>query len=397
MALHPALLAATRRKYGILWNQSADTVVRTGNGVGRTVASFNNLRPWSLIRRCNLADDGTVNAYWGNTGFAYDGSNGQVMAQCPRFYYRASHAATQHAPEISFRPRTGFKVHPWFIDSEGGILDYQYPAAFGGSAYDVSGSAYLINDDAGVDFTANTGDKLCSIAGVKPMSGANNATATRDNFRQLAQNRGPGWDITSIQGASAIQMLYLVKYGNFNIQSFFPGVTNLASGTGNQAVYTGSTAGIGPAGSADLGNADGQVSIAHWSQGTITYPYSMFGMENGLHGNVWKWVWNADVVEHALKIDGASTGITLPAANGYGSNLAYSAAHDWLFIPSAVSGSDGTYLTDYYYQASGTRAALLGGYWNHGALAGAFGWNVYNAASEVARSIGARAAFTPQN
>jgi hypothetical protein len=317
------------------------------------------------------------------------------MVEFPKFYYKFDHTATVHSPAISMWPKSGFTLHPWFI-TDGREVPYQYVGAFEGSAYDVSKSAYLLNDDAGVDFTAGTGDKFCSIAGVKPMSGANNALATRDAFRQLALNRGPGWDITSIQGASALQMLYLIKYGNFNIQSFFPGVTNLASGTGNQAVYTGSTAGVGPAGSADLGNADGQVSIAHWSQGTTTYPYSMFGMENGLHGNIWKWVVGADVVDHALKIDGESTGITLPNANGYGSNLAYSATHDWLFMPSAVAGDSTHYLCDYYYQAAGNRAALLGGSWSYGASAGAFFWNVYYAASNVYLTFGARAAFTPQ-
>jgi hypothetical protein len=391
-------IAGLLARYGILWNQSADTIVRTGNGVGRTVASFNNLRPWSLIRRCNLADDGTVLAYWGNTAFKYDGSNGQVMVEFPKFYYRFPHTATVHAPEISFHNRCGFKPHPWFIDGEGNELQHQYVGVFESSAYDTSGSAYLLDDDAGVDFTATTGDLLCSIAGVLPMSGANNATATRDNFRQLALNRGAGWDLWSVQAVSAIQMLYTIKYGNLNSQTALSdGVTNLASGIGNQAVRTGATAGIGPTGSTDLGNTDGQVSIAHWSQGTTTYPFNLFGVEN-FYGDQWSWVMGADIVtDNKLSIDGTATGITLPNTNGYGGNLAYNAAYDWLMMPSDVTGSQSAKLCDYYYQATGNRAALLGGRWSSGAAAGAFCWALDRAASTVDRTVGGRLRFTPQS
>jgi hypothetical protein len=407
--MHLTLIGlASNPNLGILWNQSADTITRTGNAYGRTVASFNYLKPWSLIRRCNLSDDGAVNAYWGNTGFAYDGSNGQVMVEFPKFYYRFTHTATTHAPEVSFRPRTGFKVHPWFV-TDGREVNYQYLGAFEGSAYDVSGSAYLVNADAGVDFTAGTGDKFCSIAGVKPMSGENNATATLPHFRILAQNRGAGWGLQSVQAVRAIQMLYIVKYGNWNSQSVLSqGVTNLESGTGNQAVLTGATAGVGPAGSADLGNADGQVSIAHYSQGTTTYPMSLFGVEN-FYGNIWKWVdginikadnnpWGAD---HDFSSDTfthpyVDTGLTLPSSNGYISNLAYTTSFDWGFLPSATSGDSTHYLCDYYYQVTGDRAALLGGGWHLGANAGAFRWGLGSAASIVDRTFGARLAFTPQ-
>ena len=39
-------------------------------------ANFDTVAPWKDIRRCNLADDGTVNAYYGDTGYIEDGSNG---------------------------------------------------------------------------------------------------------------------------------------------------------------------------------------------------------------------------------------------------------------------------------------------------------------------------------
>ena len=39
-------------------------------------------------RRCCVANDGTINAYYGEQGYAEDGTNGQVMVYQPKFYYR---------------------------------------------------------------------------------------------------------------------------------------------------------------------------------------------------------------------------------------------------------------------------------------------------------------------
>ena len=38
--------------------------------------------------RCNVADDGTINAFYGDNNYTEDGSNGQVMIYQPKFYYK---------------------------------------------------------------------------------------------------------------------------------------------------------------------------------------------------------------------------------------------------------------------------------------------------------------------
>ena len=43
--------------------------------------NVNNLTCYNKRRRCNLADDGTINAFYGDESFVEDGSNGQVMVQ----------------------------------------------------------------------------------------------------------------------------------------------------------------------------------------------------------------------------------------------------------------------------------------------------------------------------
>lgn len=62
---------------------------RLAGAVGKTPgADFNNILAFGGRRRCNLADDGTVNAYYGEPGYIEDGSNGQVMVEQPKFYYK---------------------------------------------------------------------------------------------------------------------------------------------------------------------------------------------------------------------------------------------------------------------------------------------------------------------
>ena len=51
-------------------------------------ADFDIFSTYGGMRRCNVADDGTVNAYYGDAGYTEDGSNGQVMVEIPKCYYK---------------------------------------------------------------------------------------------------------------------------------------------------------------------------------------------------------------------------------------------------------------------------------------------------------------------
>jgi hypothetical protein len=269
---------------------------------------------------------------------------------------------------------------------------------------------YVLNDSAGVDFTATSGDKLCSVAGVKPLSGWNNATATKPNMRVLANNRGTGWGLLNFNQASLIELLYLVEYANFNWQSQIgagvTAITDATAGTSyNNAVNNGFTAGVG-SGATDFGNRTGACTgCTHYKTGEAANSTTFRGLE-GIGQNIYEWidginikadnmVWIADhdYVDDTFAHPYSDTGLTLHNANGYPTNIAFGAALDYGFLASAVGGSDATYLCDYYYQATGNRAALLGGHWYFGAYAGPFGWALNDAASRVDRRIGARLSF----
>lgn len=51
-------------------------------------ADFNKFEMYGGRKRCNVLDDGTIVAYYGDENYAEDGSNGQVMVFQPAFYYR---------------------------------------------------------------------------------------------------------------------------------------------------------------------------------------------------------------------------------------------------------------------------------------------------------------------
>ncbi len=269
---------------------------------------------------------------------------------------------------------------------------------------------FVKNDAAGVDMTASTGDRLSSVAAVKPATGWNNATLTLPNFRVLAHNRGTGWELHNFNQICAIELLILIEYATFNIQTAIgAGVTAITDATAgvtfNNAINTGFTAGIGTNG-VQLGNATGECGlVTHYKTAEAAKPFSWRGIEN-LFGNIYEWVdginikadrnpWiaNHDFASDTFAHPYVDTGLTNGNADGHPTSIGFGAGLDYGFLSSAVGGSSSTYLCDYYYQNTGNKSALRGGSWRSGDLAGAFCWDLGNAASFVTRSVGARLCY----
>lgn len=65
------------------------TFKRLAGAVGLSAGSdFDKFTMYGGRRRCNVSDDGTITAYYGDENYAEDGSNGQVMVFQPKFYYK---------------------------------------------------------------------------------------------------------------------------------------------------------------------------------------------------------------------------------------------------------------------------------------------------------------------
>ena len=397
---------------------------RLGGAVGRNSGSgFDALAPWGGRYRCNLTDAGVEVAKYGDPGYSETGAltqavtidevtypvgtQVQVMVKQPKFYYkvvplkveRISGGTGYHLRKaryfISPNPKMGFKLHPAFK----GEKDFIYVAAYDGSLYDVSASAYILDDSQVADFTASTGDKLCSIANAKPLSGLTQ-DATRRKTGILAENRGSGWYQMYIQSAAATQMLFLIEYASFNMQSAIGvGATTITDdGATNMSQITGATA--------NLGNETGAVNNTNNVQ-IISYR----GEEN-FYGNIWEWVDGLTMYDHVPYVcddfafeeskktgNYKEVGFTASGTDGWVNAFGYDEEYDWLFIASEVgnSASSSVPVGDYYWQNTGYRVAKLGGYWNASvsSLYGGFFLDVSNAPSIRVRHIGGRLAYVP--
>jgi hypothetical protein len=75
--------------YGVEVDFANRTFTRLAGAVGKTPGTdFDSFLAFGGRKRCDLADNGTVNAYFGDPGYIEDGSNGQVMVEQPKFYYK---------------------------------------------------------------------------------------------------------------------------------------------------------------------------------------------------------------------------------------------------------------------------------------------------------------------
>lgn len=387
---------------------------RLSGAVNRTPgAAFDSINAFGGRKRCNVADDGTVTAYYGDSGYTTTGKNAagtpvQVMVEQPKFYYKVVPMVLEKGVKgmkirkaryyVSDTLKPGFKVHPAFVEN-GNVNPYIYLAAFEGSLFDSSANAYILDNAQVADFAA---DKLSSIAGTKP-AGGDTQNLTRANTRLLARKRGSGWEQAYAATAAASQLLMLIEYASFNMQTAIGrGNTDQGSSAAN-IQYTGATV--------SLGNASGAVTNANGIQ-IISYR----GEEN-FWGNIWTWVdgmneENPDpfesgqagtlhVADHGFADNSKAspyknTGIHPIQGSGYVSAFGYSEEFDWLFIAVEYSGSDALPVGDYAWNNNpGWRVAILGGCCYYGSNAGAFYWALIHAASTRVWTIGGRLVYVP--
>lgn len=416
---------------GIQIDYKNKTFKRLAGAANLTKGSdFDKFTMFGGRKRCNVADDGSIVAWYGDADYKEDGSMGQVMVYQPKFYYLV--CPVEYDPidtgigyhlrkanyYVSEKPRAGFRLHPAFYDASGNEIDYFLTSAYEGSIYDASASAYLLNDEQ----VMNTGeDKFSSIAGARPASGSSQ-NLTRPNIEAMAQNRGTNWHGDLIKQVSAEQMLMIIEMGMMNLQTAIAqGVVSLPWTTGSDttssyAAATGSTA--------SLGNGTGRAAKTTTYEGGVAKEYTVDGKtsvcwrgKENFWGNIWKFVYGINIWGNG-KMGGGQpyicsdfsfaesknsgnyepAGFTVTNANGYISAMGYSTACDWLFIASECLGNSSLPVGDYTYitvNLNGYRIALLGGYWSDGGDAGGFYWDLDNGVGSRYRFIGGRLVYIP--
>ena len=391
-----------------------------------TIGDVNKVNAFTQRRRCNMLDDGTITAYYGDPTFVEDGSNGQVMVYQPKFYYKVEPVLLDGIKirkckyYISDYQLPGYKLHPAFIDRTDPNNLKEFPFVCIG-AYEgclQNGSTYITDDSA-----SSTSYKLSSIAftdtatnGVKPSSGIISPFGTIGNYETTASNRGTGWHIENIWIASMNQLMFVIEMCNPNSQTALgSGVTGIPDtpNTANNSSLVGSTS--------SLGNGSGRATTTYSNyNGTTTAQtadnktaVSYRGMENPF-GNIWKWIdgmtiKNTSATEHVPYICKSfaytrnstltnydMVNVTIPG-NGYVTAFGYDPNFDWLFISAETNSSNTGTIRDYLYTTNtGHTCALLGGRWIDGAYAGLFYWSLNSGSGSRSRNISARICYLPQ-
>ena len=389
--------------FGLDWNESTDTYVRTGDLIGVAL----NVSPGATLynmKGCTLLDSGVVNYYLYPTNWAYkndgvtasklNGDDGQVMVQIPKFYYKYSYAGNTHSWNIATIPTTGYDVHPCFI-KDGIEVDFRFAGAYEGVLYDVSGGVYTQgNSTQTKDWTATTGDKLSSVSGFTAVT-----NGTRAQFRAIAKNRGTGWRQMDYDLLHAIQVLYLVEYGSFYSQSVIgAGISNVTDWAYNN-YYP-----FAPTGNANsIGNGTGNNAGGTTCAGESTKYIKYRGIEQ-IFGHVWKWIDGFNSYNNVPWVtnnsnywaDDTSTnyisGPTCCASDGYQSTLIPSSR----FILPLTVGSDSSHkITDYYWQTHDNiwRVFIFGGAATYATYGGAFSSDLTTASSYSYSSICSRLCF----
>ena len=382
-------------------------------------ADFDNLAPWAR-KRCILADDGTVLAYYGDTAYTETGklttavTKGgksypvgtpvQVMVEQNLFYVKAVPISTIDAPTgrgkqynkvrfyISPEPRDGFIPMQGFKDANGVLQSKIYLAAYEGVPYDDTSSAYITDNSGEADPTTA---KFSSIAGVAPYR-----YITRADTRQMANNRGAGWQLHNIFAASVSQWLMLIEYASYDCQAKIG--KGVSDSTNSAPLNTGGTSALGNGSGIPEGGTDGKCCVSYRG-------------EENLWGNVWTWLDGINIYntknpndsaiylkEYGTYTDDTSEGYTRLAFNpeqssGYQSALGADPAFPAISLPTELYGSETSGLAAYFYNSqTGWRIARLGGYWNHGAKCSAWYFTLHSASSNSDDIIGGRLLYVPQ-
>lgn len=332
----------------------------------------------------------------------YGGADGQVMVQIPKFYLRHEYTDTKIRWAISLEQLPGFQLHPAFF-KDGVEVDYRYYSAFEGSMYDASESAMTAKRSIPSNLYT-TGDLFCSVAGQWAKT-----NERWDEYDAGTEARGTGWRNIDFALNSAVQLLYLIEYADFNSQSMIGmGRTTLSGSAWEADSYIGQTG---------YSIADGNTSNSVSNSGTagqLTDYMTYRGIENW-YGNIWKdlsliawdgtWTgesaaqpvyWTNDISKRSYDSQGEMTLLTNASYIRTNAGSVDNVENVYGFIPKSIGSSN--VVADYYDQFSESgrdhwRLVLFGGIAYDGGRAGSFTLNVTRIWAAVSVTIGGRICF----
>ena len=380
---------------GVIADWANNTFTRTGmaaeiadNHGGRFEEFFEAFNR----RRCIVADDGEILAFYGDDAYTETGkleveitkngttyavgANAQVMVYQPKFYYKVTPISVVNNNyggktinsakyQVSDVPLPGFKLHPNFFRN-GLRLPYVLMAAYEACGQYSSGK-YI----AGSNHTT-TLYYTSSVAGVIPIYKGRAAKT----MQKIKNARGTGWDLHDIAALSCTQLLFTIEYATMDAQTAI-GKGNVSSGSPIEAGLTKA-----------LGNSSGVDGTLEDGSNSVSYR----GEEN-LWGNTAELLERILIDQSTYKVYTTKTTFTGMTAiddtcidtglywandySGYISRFSYSEEYDWMFVPAGTQGSSSQPVGDYsfknaYITTTTMITILVGGYYSDKLRAGLF-------------------------
>lgn len=317
---------------------NADNSLTSYNTV---VNNFDDIYPWSEMKNCKIASNGTV-VYEGDPD--YDTASGDWMVEIPKFYIKHTH--------------DGENVEYWV-------------SAGGGEGYDQVDKFYVGRFKTSTDYT--------SEPNVLPA-----VSIHRRDFRTNSFAKGDGWQAMDLIHNYALRVLFQVEFAHLDSQLILGrGVISTdARKEGGRTLDL-----IASSGTSNGTNDDCSISYR--------------GIED-IYGNVYEWVEGCLIMDYqayvctdptkysdTLTDDYKPVGYFNSETNGYVQEMGFSPMYKFAEFPISVGATSATGYCDNYYQNAGLRAPLFGGGWTAGVHAGLFLW-LLSAAPGAGSTSGSR-------
>ncbi|MCM1224982.1 MAG: hypothetical protein NC548_62080, partial [Lachnospiraceae bacterium] len=334
--------------YGVEWSGTSETkwsrtdasatftdpvpAVNNGNGS----SPFDNLLPWSGMVKEN------------------DGKAG-MLVKIPKYYYKLTKNGNKLKLQIADGPADGFKVSPAHADR---------------------------GDGKGERDVVYVGRYHCA-SGYKSTTGvAQQVNINRNTARTNIQNLGSGYYQWDWALNWTIKFLYLVEFADWNSQAKI---------------------GYGCSASGSKAN-NGQTDAMTYHTGTTaanrtTYGYTQYRNIEGLWDNVYDWVdgcyYNSsglNVIMNPTKFSDNANGTligTVTAGWPSAFDVCATSGYEWCIRPTAASGSESTYLPDYWGFSASYPCLCVGGNYSQNQARGLFYVGYYTAGNSGS-SIGCR-------
>ena len=322
------------------------------------------------------------------------GADGQVMIAYPQCYTGVFKFGGWDYYVVSEVAIPGLEIDPAFYVKPGGTVT---PIAwrYAGKYQAVWCDNGVYKDHDGATDAHATEDHIGSVEGFTPIT-----DQTRAAFRTLADNLGTGnkyWQ-EDYHLCRLRQILHFTSPGIRDAASPFYSYVNVPGHTQQSPFAYANTEASGL--TTSLGMTDGSIH-----DGTRNVANNINGVEN-FFGSVWKFIdgininnWlvylcsnptnfaDDTVTNYDQVLDQFGEVVLLPQTNNYQKYW-----HAGTLLPSTVHSVSSTFITDYFWQASGWRVARVGGHSSDKAFAGLAYLLVSSISSTVSANVGGRLA-----